>query len=484
LTQVKEAPERDRDPGGVPLVARRRVIQTLSSQTALVLKYDRPVPRYTSYPTAPHFHAGIGAVASEAWLAASDSMQPVSLYIHVPYCRQMCWYCGCHTKIVARYAPVEDFVAHLIQEIALVAAALGDRRRVAQLHWGGGTPNVLAPDDFSRLMDALRQRFDLDAGSEIAMELDPRWVGPGLLAALEANGLKRASLGIQDFDPIVQRAINRGQPFALVRDVVQGLRGIGVGGINLDMIYGLPYQTRAGFARSIEQALSLAPDRFAVFGYAHVPWMKKHQAQIVEDALPDAALRLTLAENAARQIETAGYRRVGLDHFARPGDALAIAFDQGRLRRNFQGYTTDASETLIGLGPSAISAMRQGYAQNAADIPLWRRAIAAGRLPTQRGLALSPEDRWRRAAIERVICAGVLDLDALAAEFHLPNAQFPAERARLAPLIADGVATLAGNTLRLTEAGRALARPVAAVFDAYLNSGPLHAGSGRHSRAV
>ncbi|WP_395020387.1 oxygen-independent coproporphyrinogen III oxidase [Dongia sp.] len=455
--------------------------ETDSAETAkaLALKHDRPVPRYTSYPTAPHFHAGIGAREQQAWLAASNPAAPVSLYIHVPYCRQMCWYCGCHTKIVARYAPVEDFVAHLIRETELVAEALQSRRRVGQLHWGGGTPNVLSPADFTRLMDRLRQLFDFDSASEIAMELDPRGVSHELLAALQAAGLKRASLGIQDFDPVVQQAINREQPFELVQDVVANLRGIGVSGINFDMIYGLPYQTRAGFRHSIDQALSLRPDRFAVFGYAHVPWMKKHQSRIAEAALPDAALRAELAANAARQIEAAGYRRIGLDHFARPEDPLAIAFDQAQLRRNFQGYTTDDSTTLIGLGPSAISATAEGYAQNAADIPLWRRAVDAGRLATQRGIALTAEDRWRRAAIERIMCTGVLDLDALAVEFALPNAQFPAERARLAPLIGDGIATLSGNTLRLTETGQALARLVAAAFDAYLQAGP-----GRHSRAV
>jgi len=465
---------------------RVHVIKTCSAEIAkaLALKHDRPVPRYTSYPTAPHFHTGIGPTAFSTWLAASDPAQPISLYIHVPYCRQMCWYCGCHTKIVARYAPVEDFVTHLTREMALVAVALQSRRRVAQLHWGGGTPNVLSPDDFTGLMSHLRRLFDFDAETEIAMELDPRGVSHDLLAALKDGGLKRASLGIQDFDPIVQRAINREQPFGLVREVVGGLRGIGVGGINFDMITGLPYQTRAGFARSVEQALSLAPDRFAVFGYAHVPWMKKHQTQIVEEALPDVGLRLELAANAALQIENAGYRRIGLDHFARPDDPLAIAFQQGALRRNFQGYTTDGSETLIGLGPSAISAAAEGYAQNAADIPLWARAIDAGHLATQRGLALSAEDRWRRAAIEQVMCTGVLDLNALAAAFALPNAQFAAERARLAPLIADGIATLSGNTLRVTEAGRSLTRLVAAAFDATLNTGTLNGQSARHSRAV
>jgi oxygen-independent coproporphyrinogen-3 oxidase len=451
---------------------------------ALALKYDRPVPRYTSYPTAPHFHNGIGPQEQRAWIAASDPAQPVSLYIHVPYCRQMCWYCGCHTKIVARYEPIEDFVAHLKREMALVAEAFGGRRRLAQLHWGGGTPNVLTPDDLRMLMAELERLFEIDAKSEIAMELDPRGVGGALLTALKDCGVKRVSLGIQDFDPVVQRAINREQPFDLVRDVVAGLWGIGITGINFDMIYGLPYQTRAGFAHSIEQALSLVPDRLAVFGYAHVPWMKKHQSQIEEAALPDATLRAELAENAARRIVESGYRRIGLDHFARPEDPLALAFDQGTLRRNFQGYTTDGAETLIGLGPSAISATAGGYAQNAAEIPLWSRAIDAGRLATQRGLALSTEDRWRGAAIERLMCFGMLDLAALARDFALPNAQFAAERARLAPLIADGIAELSGTVLRVTETGQSLSRLVAAAFDAYLNAGPLNARLGRHSRAV
>jgi len=452
---------------------------TLTAAKALALKYDRPVPRYTSYPTAPHFHNGVGPVDQSAWIAAGDPAQPISLYIHVPYCRQMCWYCGCHTKIVARYQPVADFTTQLKREMALVAEAFGRRPRVAQLHWGGGTPNVLSADDLRSLTSHLKQLFDFDANSEIAMELDPRWVGQELLAALKDCGVKRVSLGIQDFDPIVQRAINREQPFSLVRDVVGGLWGIGITAINFDMIYGLPYQTRAGFAHSIEQALSLVPDRLAVFGYAHVPWMKRHQTQIEEAALPDAALRLELAQNAASRIAAAGYRRIGLDHFARPGDPLAVALDRGTLRRNFQGYTTDAAATLIGLGPSAISATAQGFAQNAADIPLWSRAIEAGRLATQRGLKLTTEDRWRGAAIERLMCLGVLDLDRLAKAYRLPNAQFAAERAQLAPLIADGIAELSGNRLRVTEAGQSLARLVAAAFDAHLQAGP-----GRHSRAV
>jgi oxygen-independent coproporphyrinogen-3 oxidase len=445
----------------------------------LAAKYQRPVPRYTSYPTAPQFHAGIGVQAMLRWIEETDAAPPVSLYLHVPYCRQMCWYCGCHTKIVARYDPIHDFARRLAREMELVAAAFGARRGLAQVHWGGGTPNVLDPDDLRRLTADLHRLFRIDDATEIAMELDPRLIGEAMLAAMAECGVRRVSLGIQDFDPAVQAAINREQPFDLVREKVQGLRTIGVDGINFDLIYGLPHQTRAGFAQTVDLALSLAPDRLAVFGYAHVPWMKRHQSRIDEAALPDAALRLELAAAAARQIEAAGYRAIGLDHFARPGDPLAAALEDGSLRRNFQGYTTDAAPTLIGLGPSAISALPGGYAQNAADIAVWGRAIDAGHLAIQRGIALTSEDRWRRAAIERLMCFGSLDLGALAAEFQLPGATFAAERAQLVPLIGDGIAVLTGNRLRLTAAGRPLVRLVAACFDAAFNAGP-----GRHSQAV
>ncbi|HVY98644.1 MAG TPA: oxygen-independent coproporphyrinogen III oxidase [Dongiaceae bacterium] len=445
----------------------------------LLLKHDRPVPRYTSYPTAPHFHPGIGAADAARWMGEADPQAPISLYLHVPYCRQMCWYCGCHTKIVARYQPVADFVARLCDEIALVARRLGQGRRLGQVHWGGGTPNMVAADDIRRIHDSLAAHFAIDAASEHAMELDPRAIAPELRRALQDCGVKRVSLGIQDFDAEVQSAINREQPFALVEEQVAALRIAGIRSINLDLIYGLPRQTRAGFARSVELALALEPERFAIFGYAHVPWMKKHQRLIDDAVLPDATLRLELARDAAAIIEGAGYRRIGLDHFALPADPLALALDGGTLRRNFQGYTTDRAETLIGLGPSAISAFAQGYAQNAADIPLWGRAIGEGRLATQRGLALDAEDRWRRAAIERLMCFGTLDVASLAAEFRLPDTRLAAERARLAPLVADGIVEWHGSRLRVTPSGEPLIRVVAAAFDAYLNAGP-----GRHSRAV
>ncbi len=455
------------------------LIETPARDRRLLLKHDRPVPRYTSYPTAPQFHAGIGAGDTARWMAETDPDAPVSLYLHVPYCRQMCWYCGCHTKIVARYQPVADFVATLLREIDLTARALGTRRRLGHIHWGGGTPNMVAPDDIRRIHDAIAARFTVDRDTESAMELDPRSITPELVAALQDCGVTRVSLGIQDFDPEVQAAINRIQPFALVEAQVAALRGAGIRGINFDLIYGLPRQTRDGFARSVGLALALQPARLAIFGYAHVPWMKKHQRQIDETTLPDASLRLDLASDAAEIIGSAGYRRIGLDHFALPEDPLAQALDAGTLRRNFQGYTTDQAEILIGLGPSAVSAFPGSYAQNAADIPLWSRAIESGRLATQRGLAVGDEDRWRRAAIERLMCFGMLDLAALASEFNLGEARFGAERARLAPLIADGIVEWQGNRLRMSSAGEPLVRIAAAAFDTYLNAGP-----GRHSRAV
>jgi oxygen-independent coproporphyrinogen-3 oxidase len=461
------------------LIAMTMIARMPDAGESLLLKYDRPVPRYTSYPTAPHFHPGIGPAETVRWLDETDPRAPISLYIHVPYCRQMCSYCGCHTKIVARYQPVENFVGRLCREIELVAAALGGPRRLGQLHWGGGTPNIVAPGDIRRIRDTIAQHFTFDAGTEHAMELDPRLIGPDLLRALEDCGVTRVSLGIQDFDAAVQSAINREQPFALVEEQVAALRVAGIKGINFDLIYGLPQQTRAGFARSVELALALHPERFAIFGYAHVPWMKKHQRLIDEATLPDAAQRLALAGDAAEAIEAAGYRRIGLDHFALPDDPLAQALDDGTLRRNFQGYTTDQAETLIGLGPSAISAFPAGYAQNAADIPVWGRAIDEGRLSTQRGLALDKEDQWRRAAIERLMCFGTVDLASLEAEFHLPERRFSAERALLAPLAADGIVEWHGSRLCVTPAGGPLIRIVAAAFDAYLN-----AGAGRHSRAV
>lgn len=445
--------------------------------TALIARHDRPVPRYTSYPTAPHFHAGIDQSSYAGWLAGLPLGEPISIYIHVPFCREMCWYCGCNTQITARTQPVAQFADNLIAEIELVgrqtlSGPIARRRRVTSIHFGGGTPNTLAADDLRRIMMALGHVFDLDADLDLALELDPRRLDPAFVAAMRDCGATRVSLGVQDFDREVQLAINRLQPYDLVARTVEQLRASGIRAINFDLIYGLPRQTAASIAHTAQAAAELRPDRVALFGYAHVPWMKANQRLIAEAELPDATLRARQFEVAVDVLVTHGYEQIGLDHFALPDDGLARALQARRLRRNFQGYTDDPAETILGLGPSAISATPFGYAQNQTDNTPWAREVRAGRLATARGIALGEEDRRRRALIEEVMCYGTADLAALPL-----NAK--TELARLAPLIADGLVTLQKGQLALTPRGEPFRRVVAAAFDTYLQP-----EGQRHSRAI
>jgi oxygen-independent coproporphyrinogen-3 oxidase len=440
---------------------------------------SRAVPRYTSYPTAPQFHAGIGAADYRRWLAALDPASDLSLYLHVPYCRAMCWYCGCNTKVVARHAPIATHAQLLAREVAMVASALPSRFGVAHIHWGGGTPTILNPDEFAAVMAALRQYFDLRAGAEIAIEIDPRTLAPAMVKALATSGVTRASLGVQDFDETVQRAVNRIQPFAMTQAAVERLRAAGIADINFDLMYGLPYQTVESVVATVDRATTLAPQRIALFGYAHVPWMKRHQRLIDESALPGPAARMAQAAAAAARLMQHGYVWIGLDHFARPDDALALSAGAGRLRRNFQGYTTDTSSALIGLGPSAISALPQGYVQSAAEPGAWQRAIEAGAFAIVRGLERDAEDRLRGEVIERLMCDLRVDLGAVARRHGRADDPFSAERPALAALAAEGKIELSGDTIALTASGRPLLRVVAAVFDTYLNR-----GVGRHAAAV
>jgi oxygen-independent coproporphyrinogen-3 oxidase len=447
--------------------------------TEFMRKYDRPVPRYTSYPTAPHFHAGIGAKVYARWLADTDPAQPISLYLHVPYCRRMCWYCGCHTKIVAGDAPLEAFTESLALEIDLIADHLGDQRILSQVHWGGGTPNILSPVRFQRLSDKIRKRFEVLPGAEIAMEVDPRLLDPAMVHAIAVAGVTRVSLGIQDFDPDVQQAVNRVQPFDLVRRAVDWLRDRGIGALNFDLLYGLPHQTNAGLERSVELAHELGPDRIALFGYAHVPWMKSNQRLLNEHALPNAAARWELNRAAADRLAALGYVAIGFDHYARAGDPIVRVMRAGALRRNFQGYTTDSAAILIGLGPSAIGTLPQGYVQNAVSIREWRRAIEGGVPATIKGIALSDEDCLRRSIIERLMCDFAVDLGREASANGMPGYDFGEPRRRLGLLAQDGLVELDGDEVLVTEMGRPLVRFVAACFDAYLGAGPA-----RHSKAI
>jgi len=445
----------------------------------LLERYDRQVPRYTSYPTAPHFHPGINAATYARWLAAIGPDEPLSLYFHVPFCREMCWYCGCHTKIVRRYEPIGDYAATLGEEVELIGGMVGARPPVTHMHWGGGTPTILSADDLERMMERIHSAFDVAPGAEVAVEMDPRTMTEDRVRALARAGVNRASLGVQDFNEHVQRAINRIQPYETTAQLVEWLREAGIDAINFDIMYGLPYQTVDDVRHTVQLAAGLRPDRVAVFGYAHVPWMKTHQKMIADESLPGAWERFEQADAAASGLVARGYRRIGLDHFALETDPMTEALDQGRLHRNFQGYTTDEASTLIGFGASSIGALPQGYVQNAPPLRNWAEAVQQGRPAVTRGIALDEEDRLRRDVIERLMCDLSVDLSAVAARYGKTAEHFRGEIEMLAPMVEDGVARIDGDRITVPEQGRPLMRAVCAIFDAYLGN-----GVGRHSQAV
>lgn len=430
------------------------------------------VPRYTSYPTAPHFSPAVSVGDYRRWLRAVPADAPLSLYLHVPFCRSMCWYCACHTTVTARPTPVSRYVSALEREIALVAETLPARMRVRHLHFGGGSPTLMSPAELSALLALIRARFEIADDAELAIEIDPRTLEAPMMTAMAKGGINRASIGVQCFDPVVQRAINRAQSFEMTAASVDELRWHGIEKINFDLIYGLPAQTVSTCLDTIERALSLKPDRIAIFGYAHVPGFKPHQRRIDEALLPDGAARLDQSRAMADALLAAGYRQIGLDHFARPDDPLAIAAEGGTLRRNFQGYTADPCDTLLGFGASAIGRLTQGYVQNAVPIGEYQRRLAAGTLPIVRGIALSADDRLRATIIERLMCDHRVDLVQLGAA-HL--ADLPA----LELLAADGLIEQDGLFIQVTPKAKPLVRSVAAAFDAYLGK-----SLARHSRAA
>lgn len=440
---------------------------------------SRAVPRYTSYPTAPHFRPDFAPAAYAGWLANVAPDAGLSLYLHVPYCVRLCWYCGCHTRVARSYNSIERYRDALLTEIAAVRRRIPRWPKVRHIHWGGGTPTALRPDDFRRVDEAIKTAFDLEADAEIAVEIDPRSLDAAMVETLARSGVNRVSFGVQDFDPNVQAAIDRIQPFDMTRDAVEKLRESGVRSVNLDLLYGLPLQTEASVQRTIELAVALAPDRLALFGYAHVPWMKAHQRLIREEDLPGPAQRWAQACAAAATLTGSGYTPVGIDHFARPHDALARAARNGTLRRNFQGYTTDDAAHLIGFGASAISSLPAGYAQNAANAKEWLQSVETGRLATARGLALNANDRLRGAIIERLMCDLAVDLDAVAARHGTDSRAVADAFPALEALARDGIVTLAGARIVVAPAARPLARLAAAAFDSYLG-----AGQARHSMAV
>lgn len=439
--------------------------------TALIAKYDRRVPRYTSYPTAPQFSNGVTAATYTDWLRGLAPGTPLSLYLHVPFCTTLCRFCACHTTVVNHPEPLVAYANTLLDEIDMLADAIGARLPVRHIHWGGGTPTVMPPEWMLTIADRLRQRFDVATDAEIAVEIDPRTLSHASLRALAMMGTTRVSLGVQDFDPLVQQTVNRIQTFRITADCAKRVRDIGIGSVNLDLIYGLPHQTAAGVASTVQQALRLVPDRVAVFGYAHVPWMKRHQSLLPEAALPDALERYTQRQAVEATAVAQGYQPIGLDHFARRSDRLAQAASDGCLHRNFQGYTTDDAPVLLGLGASSIGALPDGYVQNAAAVPVWREAIRAGCLPIARGIAMSAEDRLRRDVIEHIMCRFIVDLRDLADCHETDPAVLLAAAPELAEQARDGLIEWDGNAIAITPAGKPFVRAVAAVFDAYLAHG-------------
>ncbi len=445
----------------------------------LIERYDLRVPRYTSYPTAPHFSPAVDGAAYARWLRALDPAAPLSLYLHVAYCAEMCWFCGCHTKATRKYAPVADYLDAMLMETKLLARALPSRMRVDHIHFGGGSPTLLTPADFGQTLATLREYYNVTLDAEIAVELDPRTADEPYVAAMAKAGVTRASIGVQDFDAKVQKAINRIQPHEVTARVIRWLRAHGVSAINMDLCYGLPYQTVASLLDTVDKAAALRPARIALFGYAHVPWMKPHQKLIPEASLPGLAERWAQYEAAAERLIAHGYEAVGLDHFALPDDAMAKAHRARALHRNFQGYTTDKAPVLIGFGASAIGALPQGYVANELAIDRYKAAVREGRLPVTRGIAVGGADRLRRDVIERLMCDMGVDLDEIALMHDVAAETFDEDLARLASLEADGIVTREGRRLTVTEEGRPLVRAVCAVFDEYLGQ-----GQARHSKAV
>ncbi len=451
-------------------------------QIDILARYDRSVPRYTSYPTAPHFTEAVNGAVYRRWLTEIAPETRASLYLHIPFCRELCWYCGCNMRVVRRDGPVMAYAETLITEIDQVADSLPARLPVGHVHFGGGSPNTLAPETLARLMDHLRHRFDLDDETEIAVEIDPRTTTDAFIQACGETGVTRASIGIQDMNADVQQAVNRIQPYDMIVHVLETLSKAGIHDLNADLMYGLPRQTVDKVVDTVDQTLSLDPTRVALFGYAHVPWMKKHMRLINEAELPDGPARWGQFEAATERLNAAGYIPIGMDHFARPQTQLANAAKAGALHRNFQGYTVDDSTVLLGFGASAIGALPQGYIQNDPDVRRWRSAIETGELATVRGRELTHDDRVRRAIIERLMCDMAVDVDAVARAHESVISAFTPALDALQGMVRDGLVEISGTTVRMTATGRPLVRAAASAFDSYLERSENAAP--RHARAV
>jgi oxygen-independent coproporphyrinogen-3 oxidase len=434
----------------------------------LIERYAHPVPRYTSYPTAPHFSEAIKASTVTDWLSETDEAA-ISLYIHIPYCDRLCWFCACHTQHTLKYEPIQRYIGDLCKEVAIVAEKVGSRRQISQLHLGGGSPSLLKAQELIRLREALDTYFIIDDDTEISIEFDPSDLSADALAAFKDFRLTRASLGVQDFAPRVQEYINRPQSYRETADCIDGFRALGINSINIDALYGLPGQTLDTLEATLDYVCGLEPDRIALFGYAHVPWAKPHQRMIANDTLPDVHARFWQAQYARQIIGEYGYNPLGIDHFVRPGDSLDLAYSLGRAKRNFQGYTTDTSPTLIGLGVSSISRYNQGYAQNTKSVHEWRRCLDRGELAIERGIKTSGLNMAWGAAIESLMTYFSIDSQALRQAHGAQADAVLAKASLIAATDLDEFFVQTRRGYRITPAGRPFTRTLASRFDPFLS---------------
>lgn len=443
----------------------------MTLDASLLEKYNQPGPRYTSYPTAPYFAETFGEADWRAELAQTqNSGRDLSLYIHIPFCDTLCYYCGCNMVATRNYAKATEYLGYLFQEITRIAEITAPNRSVRQIHWGGGTPTYLHPDDIRRLMAHIRVHFNIASDAEIGCEIDPRELSHEHVQALADSGFNRLSVGVQDLNLTVQQAVNRVQSAELISTTYGWMRDAGITSINMDLMVGLPHQTATSFNETLSKIIALSPDRLAVFNYAHVPWLKKHQNLIQESDLPDLTTRITLQQLLMDKLWLAGYVYIGMDHFAKPNDELVKAQQNQTLYRNFQGYTTHKDCDIYAFGVSAISQTDEVYVQNAKNLAEYQQRIAQGGLATERGLRISFEDRLRRDAITRLMCDLTLDKSRFEQQWGIVfDEHFADALTALADMQTDGLIILMPDTLRVTETGRLFLRNIAMCFDAYLS---------------
>ena len=445
-----------------------QMLQKYSQDQFSHLWLGQSAPRYTSYPTAPHFENHFSPDSYANWLKDIDKNSAISLYIHIPYCKKLCWFCGCNKEIVHSYKPVAAYLIDLKKEISLVREVIGGKLKVNHLHFGGGSPTILNPEDFKDLMSYLRENFTLELNAEIAIEIDPRTMTKEKAAAYAECGVNRASLGVQDFTDKVQIAINRVQPYSQVEESCNMLRAVGINQINLDLIYGLPYQTKASFYDTIEQAVKLLPSRIAVFSYAHVTWIQKGQKIIDEKSLPSDEEKLGIYFAARELLQKIGFVEIGIDHFALKGDSLTKAMQSKTLKRNFQGYSSDKENVLIGLGVSSIGFFPQGYIQNLTKAEEYHECVEKGILPVKKGFAISAEDKLRKEIIDNLMCYLQVDIAEIAQKYGKKAEDFSAELAKLEPYLQAGIIEIDASKISVTSKYRMAVRAICTVFDQYM----------------